>query len=97
MSRLGNGALHIKVKYGLCSAAFLGYAPPSWISLSRAAIADETITHKIDVDVFFICWPVCPEVLEECIPLWFELVNFEVAKRKRKAMVDADNCRDVLV
>src|SRR5258708_8552746 len=97
MSRLGNGALYIKVKHGLCFAALLCYASPFRVSLSCAAIASEAITYEIDVDVFFICWPVCPEVLQKCVPLWFELMNLEITKGEGKAMVDADDCRYVLV
>jgi hypothetical protein len=65
--------------------------------LSCAAIADEAITYKIDIDVFFICWPVCLKVFQKCVSLGCKLMELEIAKREIEAMVDADDCRNVLI
>jgi hypothetical protein len=40
--------------------------------------------------VVFVGWPVALEIVEEGGPIWLELMDLEIAQRKRETMVDAD-------
>lgn len=50
----------------------------------------QAVADEIDIQVIVIGWPVVLEVFEEMGPVGWELVELEVAERKGKAVVDAD-------
>jgi len=78
------------MEYGLGAAgADLGQPLPARIAHARRTVAGEAIAHEIDIDVL-IRRPVALEVVEERGPVRHEPVHLEIAQRKRKSVVDAD-------
>ena len=90
---LGHAALHIKVEDGLRAAAFLGHPPPAGITRASGPIAMRAVPDEIDIHVIVIGRPMMLEVVEELGPVRRESVGLEIAERKRKRMVDADEGR----
>ena len=76
--------------------ALLGQPPPAGIAHARRAVARDAVANEIDIDVIFVGRPVALEIVEEARPVGQQPVRFEIAQRKGKAVVDADQRRHVL-
>jgi hypothetical protein len=87
MGGLGYASLHIEMKDRLRPGAKLCQSPPTRIAETQcsAFTADEFDSHRIA-----ICGPVVMKVFEKCRPDVRDAMNLEVAKRKGKSMVYAD-------
>ena len=66
-------------------------AAPAGVTTTCSAVASQAVAHEIDVGMVGVCGPVALEVLQERGPVRLQLVHFEIAQRKRKPVVDADD------
>jgi len=90
VSGLGHTALHIKVEDRLRLGSFLGHPPPARTSRTHGTIPVVAVSDAIDIHMVVVGRPVVLEVIEELRPIWLEAMDFEVAQRKGKPVVDAD-------
>ena len=89
--------LHIEMENGFsATGAFLGQPPPASIAHARRAIARRALADKINVGVILVGRPMALEIVEEGGPIVLQSMHLEVAQRKRKAVVDADQRGQVL-
>ena len=70
--------------------ALLSQPPPAGTAGARRPVAHETIADEIDIGVVIVGRPVALEIVEERGPVRLESMHLEIAQRKRKAVVDAD-------
>ena len=97
MRRLGHRALDVEMEHRLGRARTLfGHPAPAGVAGARCAVASQAVAHEIDIGVLGIRGPVALKVLQELGPVRLQLVHFEIAQRKRKPEVDADDRRDIL-
>ena len=88
---LGHTTRHVEVEDRLCrAAAQLCQPAPARITGARSPIATQPIADEIDIRVIAVGRPMALEVVEKRGPVGWNQVDFEVAQRKRKRMVDAD-------
>jgi len=90
MAGLGHRARHVKVKHRFRRAGSLfGEPPPARTALPSRAVAANSISHKLNVDVVLIGRPMYAEVVQESFPSTWKAVLLEIGARKRKRVVDA--------
>lgn len=82
MGGLRPAVLHIEVEDGLRAAALLSQPPPAGIPHARGAVATQSVSDEVNLQVTAIGWPVVLEVVEERGPVGREAVDLEVAKWK---------------
>lgn len=96
VSRLGDLALHVEVEDGLGRpGALLGEPFPSRVPAASSAVAGQAVANEVDIGVRAIGWPISLEVLQERRPVRRQPMHLEVAQRKGKPVIDADDRRDV--
>ncbi|MFZ0459404.1 MAG: hypothetical protein WAM17_13355, partial [Rhodoplanes sp.] len=85
-------SLHIELENGLrATGTLLGQPPPAGMAHARRAVATQAVANEIDVDIL-VGRPMALEIVEEGGPVGLQAMPLEVAQRKRKAVVDADQC-----
>ena len=96
MGRLGDLALDVEVEDGLGRhGTLLGQAFPARAAAASGSITGKTITHEIDIGVRAIGGPMPLKVFEERRPVGRQPMRLEVAQRKRKPVIDANDRRNV--
>jgi hypothetical protein len=84
------------MKNRFCSSrAGFRYTPPARVARTLLGGAADTIAHKLDVSMVFVCGPVALKIMEELRPSKGQPMLLEICQRKREAMVDADECQTV--
>ena len=58
--------------------------------MRAAPLPCDAVAHELDIDVILIGRPMALEIVEEARPVGQQPVRLEIAQRKRKAVVDAD-------
>jgi hypothetical protein len=53
-------------------------------------VANNALAHGIKIGVGVVGRPIAFKIVEKGRPIWQQLMDLEVAQRKREAMVDAD-------
>lgn len=64
--------------------------------MRAAPFARHALAHEIDIGVIVVGRPMTLEIIEKGRPIGLEAMRLEIAQRKRKAMIDADQGRRVL-
>ena len=91
MGRFRHRSLNVEVKHRFRAAgALLRQAPPARIASASGAIAHHALADEIDIGVVVVGRPMALEIVEEGGPVGLEAMRLEIAKWKRKAMIDAD-------
>ena len=89
--------LYVELKDRFRAArAFLSQPPPAGIAHPRRTITHRALTYEINVGVILVGRPMALEIVEEGRPVGLQAMHLEVAQRKRKAVVDADQRGRVL-
>ena len=97
MGRLGHRAMDVEMEHRLGRAGTMfGHPAPAGAAGARSTIANQAITHEIHIGVLGIRGPVALKVLQKRGPIRLQVMHFEIAQRKRKPVIDADDRRDIL-
>ncbi|GBL38872.1 hypothetical protein EMGBD2_01300 [Nitrospirota bacterium] len=73
----------------------LGQATPASVPHPGRAVSPYPVTHELDVNVL-VGGPVPLKIIEKLVPVRRQMVNLEIAQRKRESVVDADKRGGVL-
>ena len=94
MRGLGDRPLHVEVENRLGrTGPLFRQAPPAGIATTVSATAVQGAAEGLDRGIVCIGWPMTLEVTKERRPVRRQVVFLEVAPRKGKAVVDADQRR----